>query len=177
MTETQYMLICLNAIDDHYINVMGYNRNDEVHQQAAENAFTAELYHILRVNQIEYDERNKLIWHFDLNKERAKSIRPDLVLHASPENRDDQRIFIEIKTNSNTTDSAIQTDYKKLNKAVTANDNAEKLGFKIGFYVVAQINKENIKRNLSFVDVENWSKIKICYLEGNEFVKLELNEL
>ena len=165
------------CIRDSYIEVMGYNRNDEIHQQAAENAFTAELYHILRMHQNEYDEQNRLVWHFDLNKERARSIRPDLVLHASPGNRDDQRIFIEIKTNSKTTDDAIQSDFKKLNNAVANNNNAEKLGFGIGFYIVAQINKANLKRNLRFVATELRSKIKICYLEGHEFVKLELDEL
>jgi len=177
MTESDYLLKRANEIDSHYLKVMGYSRGDEIHQQAAENAFTAELYHLLRMNQDEYDEQSELIWHFDLNKERVKSIRPDLVLHASPDNRNDQRIFVEIKTNSNTSDVAIQKDLEKLNNAVDINNDAEKLGFRIGFYIVAQLSKEKIQRNLRFISEELQSKIKVLYLDNNEFVKLELGEL
>ena len=51
MTELQYIIKSLVNIDSHYYKVMGVTTNKD-YQQAAENAFTAELYHHLKINQV-----------------------------------------------------------------------------------------------------------------------------
>lgn len=178
MNEIEYLLFCLNKIDSHYLEVMGFNQNNVIYQQAAENAFTAELYHQLKTEQNLYSQ-DELKWHFDLNKERANSIRPDLVLHHSPIDRNDQRIFIEVKTSKNTSQEQIINDLNKLKKAVLENNWSNQLGFKLAFYILVNIDLTKIRENIGMIDNSLWDKIHILnYLnEEDRFINLQLNEI
>ena len=177
MTELEYLLYCLNQIDSHYLNVMGLNQANRTYQQAAENAFTAELYHKLKSEQHRYDEDS--VWHFDLNKERANSIRPDLVLHQSPHNRNDQRIFVEVKTDPSTSNRQVISDLTKLHNAVKTDDGGSQLGFLFAFYILVQTDLKKIRQNRSIVEEGLRQKIQILNFknETETFVKIELNEI
>lgn len=181
MNEFEYIIKSLENIDSHYYKVMGVSIDRE-YQQAAENAFTAELYYQLKTYQVDYSD-DKLLWHFDLNKERAFSIRPDLVLHKFPNDRDDQRIYVEIKTNKNTDDQEIKKDLIKLINAVSDDNKSKNLGFFIAFYIIGNINlnlkKEVFKTTFSEVDKTILEKINVIYFDSNKYQpqQIELNSL
>ncbi len=166
--EIKYVFCCVNKINPDYVNVQGFKRNKEIIQQAAENAFTAELYYHLRLEQSKWFPNEGLIWHFDLNKERVNSIRPDLVFHHSPHDRKDQRIFLEVKTNKSVDDNSIRKDLEKLDNAVSDNDDSMKLGFKYGIYIVGNSDVLQLIKKYKFkLDVAK--KLYLITFESSKF--------
>ncbi len=164
--ELTYVFNAIKNIDKHYYWVMGFNQTHKIHQQAAENAYTAELYYRLKSTNTEF---NDLIWHFDLNKERANSIRPDLVLHKSPDSREDQRIYIEVKTNLLTNDKELSKDVKKLVNAVSPNNWQEKLDFKYAIYVVGNVEQSKIIEKIPNVDTQLLKKIYLIHFNSTDY--------
>jgi len=99
-----------------YFNAIGTRYNEEQYHQVTENPFTAELYHrfkYLTEQKINEQYYINLILHFDITKASVNR-RPDLVLHQGQENRNDQRMFIEIKTDANV---SLTDDFNKLIQA------------------------------------------------------------
>ena len=107
---------------------------------------------------------------------RANNIRPDLVLHKSPDNRDDQRIYIEIKTNPNVTDFQIRKDLRKILKAVTKDEinlYSNKLGYKCAFMIIGNIEFTKLKANCLKVfnktKIKEREKILFFHFHSNDF--------
>lgn len=126
----------IGKIDKDYISVIGFNKDNEEYQQSAEQAFSAELYsqykQIIESDKTNYYRGLKL--QFDLEKERFGSKRPDMVLHTSPTSRNNQKLYIEVKTNPKLTN--YDKDLIKLFDA-TSNDKSEIkfLGFKNAVFI------------------------------------------
>jgi hypothetical protein len=107
----------VTQIDRRYFNAIGTRQNGTQYPQVIENSFTAELYHRfksiseLTINCAYYDN---LILHFDISK-YAGDLRPDLVLHQAQENRLNQKMYIEVKTDC---DANLANDFDKLLYAI-----------------------------------------------------------
>lgn len=112
------LLSAVTQIIPRYFNALGTRENGEQYGQVTENPFTAELYHRFKniiETHINFQYYDNLILHFDITK-LSVGMRPDLVLHEAQENRNVQKMFIEVKT-----DPAVNlTD--DFNKLITATD-------------------------------------------------------
>ncbi len=127
----------LKVEKEKYIDVIGINTNDNLYQQNAENAFTAELFHQFRVIMEMTENRNyyrNLVLHFDINKERLRG-RPDIVLHFAQNNQDDQRMYVEVKT---TPSPNLNEDLRKLFYAVATGNSG--LNYCSGVLIVGRSN-------------------------------------
>ena len=136
-------LSALSNIDENYITVIGLNAANEEYQQAAENAFSAELYHQYK-SIIENDKKGYyqgLQLHFDLTKQRFNFRRPDMVLHKAPDSRLDQRLYIEIKTNR--TCINYDSDFEKIFLALSPDDDNEQLGYSNAIFL--SVKSEAVK--------------------------------
>ncbi|MFP5470015.1 MAG: hypothetical protein ACLGGV_00310 [Bacteroidia bacterium] len=88
-----------------------YNQNTEL-------SFCAELYHQFRLimskDHSAYYRRT--ILQFDINKQLSDhNIKPDLVLHNGQNNRSNQNLYVEVKTNP---ESSLNEDLSKIITAV-----------------------------------------------------------
>jgi len=157
----EYIMNALKLIDHHYYEVFGMGSDDETYQQAAENAFTAELYHQLNTTQPEVNSNAKgLSSHFDLNKTRANNIRPDLVLHKAPYNRSDQRVYLEVKTNGRTASECLINDIGKILNAVKQDNGREYLGYEFGIFVAGNIIYQRLQGKFRDVFLNQPDNIK-----------------
>ena len=110
-------LFCaVTQINSRYYNTIGVRQNQTNYPQETEQSFSAELFHRFKsiielpVNSEYY--RN-LILHFDITK-AAVQMRPDMVLHENQENRNNQKMFIEVKTDSGVD---LNVDFNKIKVA------------------------------------------------------------
>lgn len=112
------LLSAVTQVSLRYAFADGTRIDGTQYPQFIENSFTAELYHNYR-NIIEMPANreyyNNLIFHFDITK-FGGGMRPDLVLHEAQENRNNQKMFIEVKTNPTVN---LNQDYSKLKRAIT----------------------------------------------------------
>lgn len=146
----------IGKIDADYTQVIGFDFNSEKYLQAAEHAFSAELYHqfrtIIENDRTRYYKKIKL--QFDLEKQRFGGRRPDMVLHASPMNRNDQRLYIEVKTNLKK--KAFKKDFNKLFLATAVSNEKEQLGFVNAVLVVGKIELDKIEKHVKdFIEEQN----------------------
>lgn len=144
------LIDAIKKVDDNYIKVIGFNVEDKVYQQAAENAFTAELYHQFK-SIIENDKTGyykNLQLHYDLTKMRFNGQRPDLVLHRAPDSRDIQRLYVEIKTCKSTID--YNSDFDKIFLATAPNNRRERLGYENAVFI--SVNSESVQVKQKIVD-------------------------
>ena len=142
------LLAAISQIESTYISIIGYNSNDLRYQQAAENAFTAELYHQYKsiiVND-KTDYYNNLQLHYDLTKMRFDGRRPDLVLHKSPDSRDIQKLYIEIKTSASTNNYI--SDFEKILLATEPNNGETHLGFVNASFISVKTNIESVYQKI-----------------------------
>lgn len=112
------LLSAVTHINSRYFNSLGTRENQIQYPQVIENSFSTELYHRFKniiETPINFQYYDNLILHFDITK-LAVGMRPDLVLHQAQENRNNQKMFIEVKTDAtvNLTDD--------FNKLITATD-------------------------------------------------------
>jgi hypothetical protein len=164
----------IKEIDSLYIEVIGKTSEGNAYEQAAEAAFTAELYHQYKTIIARNDNGyySNLILHYDLTKQGFNGQRPDLVLHKGPDNRDDQRLYIEIKTSRITNN--YKSDFDKLFRAVSEENKFEYLGFKNAVFLTAKSNYEDVKnsiidyiRNNNLISDTRKNKIYSIHLEQN----------
>lgn len=149
-------------VDKRYFNAIGTRRNRTQYPQAIENSFSAELYHRfkniaeLNINSSYYQN---LIMHFDISK-YGGGLRPDIVLHEAQENRNDQRMFIEVKTDSS---ADLQNDFDKLLNAI------RDLDFKIAVIVIANrpynVSKELVSNRFRQLDYNEKTKLFLINAE------------
>lgn len=115
------LLSSISQVSPRYFNAIGTRTNSTRYQQIIENTFTAELYHCYR-NTMDLSNNNNyyndLILHFDISK-FGGNMRPDLVLHNAQENRDNQKMFVEVKANPNIN---LDNDYSKIYRAIVELD-------------------------------------------------------
>ena len=96
-----------------YFRAIGTRNDQTQYPQNIEQSFSAELYHRFKsiielpVNAIYYQN---LILNFDITKAAVDS-RPDLVLHENQANRNNQKMFVEVKTDS---EADLSNDFTKL---------------------------------------------------------------
>lgn len=137
-----------NKIDPVYIEVIGKTTDGNTYEQAAEAAFTAELYYQYKtiITRNDNGYYSKLILHYDLTKQGFDGQRPDLVLHKGSDNRDDQRLYIEIKTSRRT--SNYESDFDKLFRAVSEQNSFGHLGFKNAVFLSAKSNYEDVRKSI-----------------------------
>lgn len=108
----------VTQISVRYFGAVGTREDHTQYNQQTEQSFTAELFHRFKsimeqpINQEYYDN---LFLNFDIGKQ-AFGIRPDLVLHNDQGNRDNQKVFIEVKTDP---DANLTDDFTKLIRAST----------------------------------------------------------
>ena len=141
-------LSALSCIDKNYVAVTGYNIENNEYQQAAEGAFTAELYHQLK-SIIRHDKTgyySGLSLHYDLTKGRFDNRRPDLVLHTSPTSRKDQRLYVEVKTS--TSISNYDDDLNKLFLAVARDNNSQQLGYSNAIFLTLRASHANVLKHI-----------------------------
>jgi hypothetical protein len=146
----------IGKVDSDYIKVIGYDFNSKEYLQAAEHAFSAELYHqfrsIIDCDKTNYYKGVKL--QFDLEKQRFGGKRPDMVLHASPLNRNIQKLYIEVKTNLKK--KAFKKDINKLYLSTAENDDKEQLGYFNAAFVVGKIDLKEVENQIkSFIKDKN----------------------
>lgn len=129
------LVAALVNVDDTYINVIGFRQNNETYQQAAEASFTAELYYQFKsiINNDKTGYYNNLQLHYDLTKERFNGQRPDLVLHRGPNSREDQRLYVEVKTDRSLRN--YNADFDKIFKALDENNNGDQLGYSNALFI------------------------------------------
>jgi hypothetical protein len=161
--------------------VTGFDFNSKEYLQAAEHAFSAELYHQFRT-VIENDKtkyyRNILL-QFDLEKQRFGGKRPDIVLHTSPMSRKDQRLFIEVKTNLKK--RAFNKDLNKLFLATAENNEKEQLGYSNAVFIVGKIELNKIEKHIkAYIEEKNLKnderldKIYLAHFLTNKKVTIKL---
>lgn len=113
------LLSAVTQINSRYFGATGTRENGEQYQQVTENTFTTELYHRFK-NVIEtpvnFEYYDNLILQFDITK-LSIGMRPDLVLHEDQGNRNNQKMFIEVKTDPTVN---LTNDFNKL---ILATDN------------------------------------------------------
>ncbi len=149
------LFAALYKVSNNYLTVLGMNNEYQFYPQAAEHAFAAEIYHQFKLI-IENDSSGYymgLILHFDLTKRRFLDRRPDLVLHRSPMNRLDQRMYVEIKTVDNKEE--IEDDLVKLIQATSPNNEAERLGFENGVMIMGKQSFQNAQKRIHDFIVKN----------------------
>ena len=165
------IVIAISRMDNECINVVGVNSDGDDLHQAGEHVFTAELYYhaktIVKSDTTGFYDNLQL--HFDLKKPRFGSKRPDLVLHRSPKNRDDQRLYIEIKTCESNV--GYGSDIEKLLLSVSVDDQKEQLGYENAAFIVAKNSRENVKiaiynyaHSKNLVNDSRFSKIYLIHL-------------
>lgn len=147
--EVNDIFRAVENVDISLKEVIGKRNDNSDYRQAAENAFTADLYSEIKTI-VKTDHHYKgLQIHFDLNKPRANNIRPDIVVHKAPNSREDQRIYIEVKTDLKVALQDINLDLIKLEHAVSpSKDFSPKLGYKVGIYIVAGVELDWLKKIL-----------------------------
>lgn len=149
-------------IDHRYYRAIGTRRNRSNYSQDIENAFSAELYHRykslseLPINSTYYQN---LILHFDISK-YGGDLRPDIVLHQAQENRDNQKLFIEVKTDST---ADLQNDFDKLLFAI------RELEFKNAVLVIVNrpfnISKDLVSNTFRGLDYNEKKKLFLINAE------------
>jgi hypothetical protein len=111
----------------------GLNKKGKKYLQYPEIDFNSQLKSELEKIRIapKNEERYRgLTTHQDLLKNRLDpGMKPDLVLHAGPDNQDKQVLYVEIKTNPK---SSLKKDLENLDKAVST-----LLNFENGILIVA----------------------------------------
>ncbi|NEW77998.1 MAG: hypothetical protein GZ086_00935 [Gelidibacter sp.] len=153
-------LICATTqITPVHFRAIGTRENHSQYDQNIEQSFSAELFHRFK-SLIELPANtnyyNNLILHFDITKLSVGS-RPDLVLHESQANRNNQKMFIEVKTDpkANLTD-----DFNKLIMST-----AEYLNFQNSVLIVVNRSFEEthnlIKNHKEFYSIPNERKSRI----------------
>lgn len=129
----KYLVDVISAVarvDSDYFKARGTRPNETQYDQHIEQSFSAELFHQFRTimeETVNVSYYNNLVLHFDITKLSVDS-RPDLVLHESQENRNNQQMFIEVKTNPR---ANLTNDFNKLIMATE-----EYLNFKNSVIVV-----------------------------------------
>jgi hypothetical protein len=135
--EMDYVLSASELVEQHYYHPVGVGINHEEINQAGEGNYTMGLFLQLDFLKLKYTDNNILVWQYDIPKPRAGDIQRDLVFHAPAYGRPDQRIFVELKTDSRTTDTRYNSDLDKLINAVWPNDgNGPLLVFSFGVFLV-----------------------------------------
>lgn len=177
------LIAALTNIDRTYIRLIGLNHNNEEYQQAAEGAFTAELYHQWKsiINNDSTGYYQGLQIHYDLTKERFEGKRPDLVLHTAPTSRKNQKLYVEVKTSRSTAN--YYSDFDKIFLAVSPDNDAELLGYQNAVFLsttatyksVCDTIKDYLK-NKDFRDDERLSKIFGIHLNGDYTIKMKTFE-
>lgn len=119
------VLEALKKVDEDYMTI---NYNMIINKQKPERLFNAELYHQLRVRQSEFNNYPSLKFHIDLNKVSAnrnhsdltciehytpKNFSPDLIIHNSQNDLENQLFIAEIKMDGASTNKIIK-DLTKL---------------------------------------------------------------
>lgn len=128
------LLSAVSQIKSDYFSAIGTREDQTQYPQCIEQSFNAELYYRFKaimempVNTGYYQN---LILNFDITKAAVES-RPDLVLHENQANRNNQKMFIEVKTDANVD---LSNDFNKL---IMATDTY--LNFKNAVLVV--VNRE-----------------------------------
>ncbi len=121
----------VGQIKHRYFSDIGTRADQTQYNQHTENPFTAELYFRFRSimeDPINLEYYNDLIFQFDITK-AAVGMRPDLVLHEAQQNRNNQKMFVEVKTDPT---AELNEDFKKL---IIATD--EYLNFQTAVIVIA----------------------------------------
>lgn len=121
----------VSQINHRYYSDTGTRANQIQYIQNTENPFTAELYYRYRAlmeQPVNLDYYNNLIFQFDITK-ASVGMRPDLVLHEAQANRNNQKMFVEVKTDPNVD---LNEDFAKL---VIATD--EYLNFQTAVTIIA----------------------------------------
>jgi hypothetical protein len=158
------ILLAVKSVNkEKYIDIIGTHGDNTEYEQIAENSFTAELYHQFRIiMDSPGSERyyRDLILNFDINKERH-SRRPDLVLHRAQSNMDDQRMYIEVKTNPH---AGLSDDLEKLFYAT----HPGLLKYQSGVMIVGkkdyQLTCSSIKRYVELYKKERCEEVNKLYL-------------
>lgn len=152
----------ITQIDSKYYKAIGTRHDGTTYPQVIENSFTAELYHRFKTimeQGINIDYYNNLVLHFDIGK-YAGEIRPDLVLHEAQENRNNQKMYLEVKTDSA---ANLQGDFDKLLYAI------RDLEFKSAVLIVANRNfketKELVSNNFGPISFEEKKKLYLINAE------------
>lgn len=162
----------VSQIDCRYFNAIGTRNNLTQYSQVIENSFTAELYHRFKsiceqaINSAYY---NNLILHFDINK-MGGDLRPDLVLHQAQENRENQLMFIEVKTDPN---ANLNNDFQKLEYAI------RNLEFKNAVIVIVNrsfsATKQLVSEHFQHIDYDIRKKMFLINLEIQVDSTIEYN--
>lgn len=147
----------VTQIDSRYFRSVGTRENGEQYVQDIETSFSTELYHRfknimeLQINATYYRD---LILHYDITK-LAINGRPDIVLHRGQDDREDQRMFVEVKTNPN---ANLDVDFRKLKQATD-----DYFQFKTVVLVVANRTLQNLSNQIiqNFQDFDQNRKRKI----------------
>ena len=170
------LIKAIKQMDNYCIDVIGQNQFGDALIQSAELSFASELYHQFKViisRQNRY--YNGLQLHFDLGKESCGGIRPDMVLHHSPIDYIDQRLYIEIKTSFNK--SEFERDLEKLFNAVKESY----LNYKNAVFIVAKVDKNKVIKIIrDFIQNKNLqtdnrlSKIYLINVENKENITIEI---
>jgi len=173
----------LDNVDTDYKTVLGFGVNNIEYQQSAEHAFIAELYHqfkIIIVNDNSGYYENLSI-HFDLEKERFGR-RPDLVLHTSPVSRFNQKMYVEVKTNSKRTN--FSNDLDKIFLATAPDNGAIQLGFNFGVFIIGKKTFDNSKRIVrNYINNYNYQadarlvRLHLFHFFENEVHRITFNEI
>ncbi len=135
------LLFAITQVKPNYFRTVGMRNDRTRYSQNIEQSFNAELYHRFKnlmefpINKEYYD---RLTLNFDILKSSVES-RPDIVLHESQSNRNDQRMFIEVKTNQR---AILDNDFDKMITAI------EVLDFKNAVLVVVNRRFESILRTV-----------------------------
>lgn len=177
----QYLQDLLYAFRN--VNIANYkwnaiNKNGVEYLQEAENNFSTEIIGNFR-NLMRLPKNNHLYnnlkCHFDVLKARANMIRPDIVLHESPDNRNRQVFYCEVKIDSYCN---LKEDLEKLIIAVS-----EDLVFENAVMIVAnrtlQSTKEQIRNYMQNESITNLEKIFLFHAkpENDEIIFTEQNFL
>jgi hypothetical protein len=165
----------LKNISVDYLNINSINSRGDNYAAAAEHAFAAELYHQYKLIMKDDEYYKDLLLHFDLTKERFISRRPDLVLHQKADNRDDQRMYVEIKTRNDP--SEIRDDLRKMFEAISPDNGSTHLGFKTGVMILGKLRLDSAKSIINRYCINHSipdDAIRNCYLinfhkNGNEY--------
>jgi len=107
------IMSAVTSIDSGYFKARGTRLNETQYDQHIEQSFSAELFHQFRCimeKTVNLGYYENLVLHFDITKLSVDS-RPDLVLHESQSNRNNQQMFIEVKTDPR---ADLTNDFNKL---------------------------------------------------------------
>ena len=150
-SELNYVWAASKLVERHCYYPVGIRNNQNEITHAGEGNYTLGLCVQLEILKPQYSDNVRLVWQYDIPKHRANNIQPDLVFHDPANGRPDQRIYIEVKTDPNTSNTRYNSDLYKLIKSVSPNDNnGPHLGFRFGVFLVGnkQLNQlETLIRN------------------------------